>query len=51
MRLVSIAFVMIAAAGIVVGQTASELTPTRWGVVLDSPAAKKVIVKKDVTYL
>jgi len=29
----------------------SELSPTRWGVVLDSPEAKKVTVKKDVTYL
>lgn len=30
---------------------ASELNPTKWGVVLDSPAMKNVTVKKDVPYL
>ena len=29
----------------------SELNPTRWGVVLDSPEMKNVRVKKDVAYL
>ena len=38
---------------IVVGSASaqtSELSPARWGVVLDSPATKKVTVAKDVTY-
>ena len=29
----------------------SEISPTRWGVVLDSPATKNVTVKKDIAYL
>src|SRR5688572_2340252 len=29
----------------------SEISPTRWGVVLDSPQMKNVSLKKDVTYL
>src|SRR5690606_4098732 len=33
------------------GQSPSELSPTHWGVVLDSPAMKDVTLKKDVTYL
>jgi len=32
-------------------QSTSDLSPTKWGVVLDSPATKNVQVKKDVTYL
>lgn len=41
---------LIAVSSVALGQT-SELSPTKWGVVLDSPEAKKVTVKKDVTYL
>jgi tetratricopeptide (TPR) repeat protein len=32
-------------------QSTSELSPTKWSVVLDSPEMKKVTVKKDVVYL
>lgn len=31
-------------------QSTSDLSPTRWGVVLDSPETKLVTVKKDVVY-
>jgi tetratricopeptide (TPR) repeat protein len=49
-------FITITLAGVIVShfvnaQSASELNPTLWGVVLESPAMKNVRVKKDVTYL
>jgi tetratricopeptide (TPR) repeat protein len=44
--------VFVLAAAVVDAQTqVSEIDPTRWGVVLDSPAMKNVTVKKDITYL
>ncbi len=38
-------------ASVLVTAQPSELSPTRWGVVLDSPAAMNVTVKKNVVYL
>ncbi|MEQ1762044.1 MAG: tetratricopeptide repeat protein [Pyrinomonadaceae bacterium] len=49
--LLCVGLITIVAAGLVSAQSTSELSPTRWGVVLDSPEAKNVTVKKDVTYL
>jgi len=45
-----ILFLFTAAAFPVAAQT-SEINPTRWGVVLESPQMKNVTLKKDVTYL
>ncbi len=50
MRFVGGLLFSLLASVFVTAQT-SELSPTRWGVVLDSPATKNVTVKKDVTYL
>lgn len=50
-RIVFLILSLTFAAGAVAAQPSSELIPTRWGVVLDSPAMKNVVVKKDVTYL
>lgn len=43
--------ILIAFASVLICEAqTSELSPTRWGVVLDSPETKAVVVKKDVTY-
>ena len=49
MRSLIALLVTVLAPTILTAQT-SELSPTRWGVVLDSPETKNVVVKKDVTY-
>lgn len=44
-------FVLLIALAAPVAAQTSEISPTRWGVVLDSPQMKGVGLKKDVTYL
>ena len=51
MRYLAIVLLTLSVSSLSRGQSSSELSPTRWGVVLDAPATKSVVVKKDVTYL
>ena len=44
-------FIIFTAIALPIAAQTSELNPTRWGVVLDSPQMKNVSLKKDVTYL
>jgi tetratricopeptide (TPR) repeat protein len=44
-------FIIFTAIALPMAAQTSELNPTRWGVVLDSPQMKNVSLKKDVTYL
>lgn len=50
MKALIVILITLASVSISWAQT-SELSPTRWGVVLDSPATRNVTVRKDVTYL
>lgn len=50
-RILVASLALLTAVFSVFAQPDSDLNPTKWGLVLDSPAARDVRVKKDVTYL